>query len=288
MREQFTEMLRADAGGGLILLSAMPSGGLTTLWKATMYSTDRLLRDFVCVEDVRQRSPSIENIEIHKFDSAAGETADKVLQKLALKQPDVYVLPELPDAETVRFLCREVNQENKLVIAAVRAKESVEALLRVLLLKAPAEDFAQAVKAVLNVRLVRKLAETCKQPYEPPPQLLQRLGLPPGRIKTLYKEWQPSPEDQQRSKRKLPPGACEHCGLVGPSCAGIGYLGRTGIFELLMVDDKLRQALLKQPKLEVLRQVARQSGHRTLQEEGVLLVAQGVTSLAELQRVLKQ
>jgi type II secretory ATPase GspE/PulE/Tfp pilus assembly ATPase PilB-like protein len=75
---------------------------------------------------------------------------------------------------------------------------------------------------------------------------------------------------------------------MGPSCHGLGYLGRTGIFELLTVDDTMRDALLNQPKLEVLRQIAKKSGHRGLQEEGVLLVAQGITSLTELQRVLKQ
>ena len=61
----------------------------------------------------------------------------------------------------------------------------------------------------------------------------------------------------------------------------------TSIFEMLIVDDNIRDALIKQPKLEVLRKVAKKSGSRTLQEEGILLVAQGITSLAELQRVLK-
>lgn len=285
MREQLIEYLRGEKGGGIILVSAMPGGGMTTTFSAVLRATDRLLRDFVCLEDVNQRSPYVENIEVQKYNAAAGETPDKLLPKVMLKQPDVYVLPELPNAETVRILCREALDENRLVIAAVRAKEAVEALLRVLLTKAPAQEFAEAVKVVLNVRLIRKLADTCKQAYPAPPQVLQKLGLPAGRVRELYKEWQPNPE---APKRKPPPGACEFCGLVGPSCRGLGYLGRTGIFELLEVNDALREALVKQPKLEVLRQVARQSGHRGLQEEGILLVAQGVTSLTELQRVLKQ
>jgi type II secretory ATPase GspE/PulE/Tfp pilus assembly ATPase PilB-like protein len=284
MRERLAGYLRGDQGGGMILISAMPGGGFTSTWCAMLRSTDRLLRDFTCIEEQNVRTPYIENIEMNKFNAAAGESPDKLMPKLLLKQPDVFVLPDLYNAETVRMLCREVNEENRLVIAGVRSKESVEALLRVLLLKAPAEEFAQAVKAVLNVRLIRKLSETCKQPYQPPAQLLQRLGIPPGRVKELYKEWQPTPDPE---KKKIPPEACEFCGLMGPTCHGLGYVGRTGIFELLEVDDKLRQALVKQPKLEVLRQVARQQGHRGLQEEGVLLVAQGLTSLNELQRVLK-
>ena len=286
MREELKSLLSSDAGGGLILVSAMPAGGMTTLWAAVMRSTDRMLRDFVCVEEKHHRSHYVENIESHHYDAAAGESPAKILAKLMLKQPDVYVFPELPDAEAMRLLCNEANQQGKLVILGVRAKESVEALLRVLLVKAPPQDLAQALRAVVNVRLVRKLPETCKQPYEPPPQLLQRLGLPPGRVKHLYREWQPPPEEEK--KRKPPPGACETCGLMGPSCHGLGYLGRTGIFELLTVDDTMRDALLSQPKLEVLRQIAKKSGYRGLQEEGVVLVAQGITSLTELQRVLKQ
>jgi type II secretory ATPase GspE/PulE/Tfp pilus assembly ATPase PilB-like protein len=286
MRDKLAAYLKGDHGGGIILVSAMPGGGMTTTWCAVLKSTDRLLRDFIAIEEVNHFTPYIENIEVHKYNAAAGETPDKLLPKLLLKQPDVFVLPELPNAETVRMLCREANEENRLVIAAVRSKEAVEALLRVLLLKVPAEDFAQAVKVVLNVRLIRKLSQTCKQPWVPQPQQLQRLGIPAGRVKELYREWQPTPESEQ--KRKLPEGACEFCGLVGPSCRGLGYLGRTGVFELLEVTDALRDALVKQPKLEILRQVARQGGHRGIQEEGILMLAQGITSLNELQRILKQ
>jgi type II secretory ATPase GspE/PulE/Tfp pilus assembly ATPase PilB-like protein len=76
--------------------------------------------------------------------------------------------------------------------------------------------------------------------------------------------------------------------LICPACRGLGYKGRTGIFELLKIDDKIREALVSQPKPEVIRQLARQAGNRTLQEEGILLMAMGGTSLTELQRVLKQ
>ncbi len=65
-------------------------------------------------------------------------------------------------------------------------------------------------------------------------------------------------------------------------------MGRTSIFELLVIEDTIRDALIKQPKLEILRKVAQKAGHRTLQEEGIVLVAQGITSVAELTRVLKQ
>jgi type II secretory ATPase GspE/PulE/Tfp pilus assembly ATPase PilB-like protein len=97
-----------------------------------------------------------------------------------------------------------------------------------------------------------------------------------------------TPEEEKRqAKEILPPGACPLCRLEGPQCNGIGYRERTAIFELLEVNDQLREAIVKQPKLEVLRNIARAAGHRSLQEEGILLVAKGATSLSELQRVLK-
>ncbi len=211
---------------------------------------------------------------------AAGQTPDKVLAKLLLKQPEVLVLPELYNAETVKLLCDEVLNENRLVISRVRAKEAVEALLRVLLFKAPADLFAKAVTGVLNQRLLRRLCPSCKQSYEPPPELLRRLGIPAGKVEVLYKEFQPPPPGSEPPKKGEP----EVC----PDCGGIGYRGRIAVFELLLVDDEIRRLLIKQPKLELLRKAARQAGNRTLQEEGILLVANGVTSLTELQRILKQ
>jgi type II secretory ATPase GspE/PulE/Tfp pilus assembly ATPase PilB-like protein len=136
---------------------------------------------------------------------------------------------------------------------------------------------------VLNQRLIRKLCDECKQAFPPPPQLLQKLGIPAGRVQVLYREYQPPPPEQlvDDKGRPIEPPIC-------PKCGGLGYFGRTALFELLVVDAALRDALIKQPKLEVLRSVARKSGHRTIQEEGILLVARGITSIPELQRVMKQ
>lgn len=291
MQEKLREHMRAESG--MIIISAPPGGGFTTTWNATITSTDRLLRDFIGIEDENNRETRVENVNMEMLNVAGGETPDKMMKKLLLRQPDVLTLADLINADTVNRMCELANDpdEGKLIIAGVRAKDAVEALLRVLLLKASAKDFAQAVRAVLNVRLVRKLNDTCKQPYQPPPQLLQKLGIPPGRVQALYREWQPPPPDPEREKKEmkegLPPGACPLCRQEGPQCGGIGYRDRTGIFELLEVTDQIREALVKQPKLDVLRKIARAGGHRGLQEEGIVLVAQGTTSLTELQRVLK-
>jgi type II secretory ATPase GspE/PulE/Tfp pilus assembly ATPase PilB-like protein len=279
MRDQFKSIINRPEG--LVVFSAPPSGGLTTLWKVGLEAADRFVRDFVLIEDKASTDEEIININSNKFDAAAGETPMTILPKILLKQPDTLVVPELMTPETAELMCKQINDEHKMAITRVQARDAVEALLRVMqTYKIPAADYAKALTMVVNQRLIRKLCD-CKQPYAPPPQLLQKLGIPPGRVQQFFREWQPPPPPPPDQKGKVEePQICRKCG-------GIGYYGRTAIIELLEVNDAMRDAIVKSPQPEVLRQVARQAGCRTIQEEGVLLVVKGTVSLTELQRVLK-
>ena len=273
MRSKIFEQWKAGLAesNGLHLISSMPGGGLTTSLTLTLKAMDRYMRDYYIVEDKDNPQPEVENVQHMPFDAAGGQTPADVLAPLFHKDPDVIVVPDFADAKTVSALCEQAI-EDSMVLGTIRAKEAVEALLRVLMLKVPAQQFAPVAKSVLNVRLIRKLCEECRQPYAPNPEMLKKLGIPPDRVQALYRPPDP-PED--------PKDICK-------VCRGIGYHGRTAIFELLKVDDKLREALVKQPKLEVLRKVAKANRHQGLQEEGLVLIVKGVTSLQELQRVLKQ
>ena len=277
MREQVKEHL-ANGQKGLVIFSSMPGDGLTNIWTASLKATDRLMRDFVIIEVADDHEPDVENIQVVMYKPSAGESPEKLLPGIILKQPEVLLVPEVPNAATLDILCDQA-EDGKLCIVSTRAKEAADALLRLLALKPAPEKFGPAVNAVLYVRLVRKLCEICREAVQPTPELLQKLGIPAGRVQTLYREKQPPVPGQEKKK-----GEPEIC----PNCRGLGFKGRTGIFELLVADDKVRQTLVKQPKLEAIKQAARQAGNRTLQEEGILLVALGVTSIAELQRVLKQ
>jgi type II secretory ATPase GspE/PulE/Tfp pilus assembly ATPase PilB-like protein len=275
MRAKTQEQLQALLeGNGLIVFASMPGSGLTTTMDVALSNTDRFIRNFVSVIDSDKSERDIENIHATTYSSSAGETPATVLPKLIRTYPEVIIVRDVADLDTLTLLCEQAG-ENRLVLTSIRAKEAAEALLRLMMLKIPPADFAPAVKAVLNVRLIRKLCETCKEAYPPPAEVLKQLGLPAGRIESLYRP------PTQPIDPKHPDVVCE-------ACQGIGYYGRTGIFELLMVDDTIRQVLTTAPKMENLRAAARKAKHRSLQEEGVLLVARGVTSIPELLRVLKQ
>jgi len=267
LQEGLKELLAAPKG--ILLFSSIPGGGLSTTVALAGKMSDRYMRDFTSFQDVNKPEPVAENISIETFDARKDSVKEK-LQTVIRKDPDVIIVHELDDKEVGELMC-DTADSDKLMLTTMRAKEAVEALLRVLLLKIPAKTFAPLALGVVNQRLIRKLCEDCKEEYTPSPALLKKLGIPQGRVDVLYQP--PTPDENEK--------LCE-------TCSGIGYLGRTSIYELLVVNDNIREALIKQPKLEVLRKVAQKTGHRTLQDEGILLVVQGVTSLAELSRVLKQ
>jgi type II secretory ATPase GspE/PulE/Tfp pilus assembly ATPase PilB-like protein len=268
VRDRWRELIGADQG--LLVLSTLPGDGLTTLIDTSIDDTDRLMRDWIALEPANKREREIENVEVEEYNGQAGESLAAILPKVIRKYPNVYVVRDIDSPQAAEQLFREV-QDDHLLITSVHAKDAPEALLRMLQKKVPQKEFAAVVSAVLYMRLIRKLCEACRVPYEPTPDVLSKLGIPQGRVQVLYR----APKAEERDK------PCQ-------ACHGIGFKGRTGIFELLEVNDEVRQVLAKQPNLDLLKKAARQAGMRSLQEEGILLVAKGVTSLPELMRVLKQ
>jgi type II secretory ATPase GspE/PulE/Tfp pilus assembly ATPase PilB-like protein len=266
-QEQLKELLGRSSG--FVLFSSLPYGGLSNLFDAALKMCDRYVRDFAAVEDVNTREHEIENLQVTTYNSKLGETPVVPLEKIIRTYPNALVVRNLNDPQTVKLLCQQVT-EDRLVLAGMRSKDAPETLLRVLLLKVPPKDFINVVSGVICVRLVRKLCSACKEGYPAPVEVLQQFGIPPGKVQTLFR-----PPTQTDPKKP-----CE-------VCQGIGYQGRTGLFELLVVDDGVREVLTKSPKLDLVRAASRRGGMKTFQEEGLVLVVKGVTSLAELQRALK-
>jgi type II secretory ATPase GspE/PulE/Tfp pilus assembly ATPase PilB-like protein len=270
MQEQLIEVIAKPAG--FVLLSAMPGAGLRSTTNVLLRGLDRFMREFATLEDETNRYEPIENVPVTTYKPDQQKDLTDVLRKLFHTEPSVVVIRDLVNPTMVAQMFDEI-RENRMFISTIRAKDAVDALVRLIGLKVPADGVAQNVSAVLSQRLIRKLCESCKEAFVPTPELLQQLQLPPGRVQALYRPRTPHPEQPEEPCRK---------------CHGVGYLGRTAIFELLLVDPSLGKTLSGLPKPDVVRQAARRAGFRTLQEEGILLVAKGVTSLAELMRVLKQ
>ncbi len=269
LHEQLAKLL--DEHRGVIVFSAPPSYGLRTTVTCALTSADRFSREWIAIQEENAVYQSVENVHVHAYKSSDRTLLPDMLDKWFHLEPNVVVFRDIPDGEILELTAQEV-ENDRLIITTVRARDCCEALLRLLKLQPRSKTFPKAVIGVLNQRVLRRLCDACKQPYAPSPELLQRLGIPPGRVQALYRPGAPT---QER------PEPC-------PQCQGMGYLGRAAFYELLVVNDTVRKVLAGTPDYATLRKAAKAAGMVSLQEEGILLVAQGITTLEELQRVLQK
>jgi type II secretory ATPase GspE/PulE/Tfp pilus assembly ATPase PilB-like protein len=281
MRAQFKSMMNAT--GGMIILSAPATHGLPTTWRIALENADKFVRDWISIEDKSEAEAEIINVTQYFYDEEYGDTPEAVFEKVRLKQPDVFVMPSLINNDIVEALLNQINKENKHVVTRIVANDVFDAILKTLsAYPKNAKAMLKVTQGVLNQRLIRRLCDQCKQPYQPSPQLLQKLGIPPGRVNKLFNPTIPPPPEQ-RVDAKGNPVEFEIC----KRCNGRGYLGRMAIFELLSVDDTMRQAILSfAGKPDELRKFAKSRNHLGFQEEGILACALGATSLQEIQRLL--
>jgi len=155
-----------------------------------------------------------------------------------------------------------------MVFSTVHSNDAVTSLFRLLDLGVEPFMISSALTAVLAQRLVRLLCESCKEPYKPKPEFLKKANLPVDKVDVFYRR----PENSEQ--------VCQQCG-------GTGYFGRTGIFELLVITEPIRELLRENPSQNRIKAEARKNGMIYLQEDGLRQVIQGRTSIEELLRVVK-
>lgn len=268
VQEDLEKLLQAKKG--LFIISAPPGAGLSSLSTACLAAIDRYTRSVMAVEDKTSPDVEVENVQIVPYDSLDQETPMSKLPGVIRQFPDVVVVPDMVNTDTATFLCEEALSDDRLIITMSRGKDAADGLLQpAMMTKAPLKKYAAAVSGSIAQRLVRKLCESCKEAYPPQPQILQKLGIPPDKVSAFYR-----PPTQRSDTCK--------------ACAGLGYVGQTAMVELLVVDDLIRQTILKDPKVETIRAAARKGGMKTFEDEGLMLVVKGITSVAELSRVLKE
>ena len=152
------------------------------------------------------------------------------------------------------------------MFTTLHANDTATTVARLLDIGIDATLIQSAVTAVLAQRLVRVLCAKCKVPYKPPPEFLARCGLDPAAEATFYRESE------------------KGC----PACLGTGFRGRTGVYELLVFDNTIKDLLVGRPSIQAIRAAAKKAGMRTLQDSAMQKVIAGMTSVSEVARVTKQ
>lgn len=263
MQDQIRELINQPHG---MFLSCGPTGaGKSTTLYAILSDIDALQQNIITVEDpIEYTIPNVQQIEVNV---KGGNTFATALRSILRQDPDVIMIGEIRDAETAKIACQAANTGH-MVFSTVHANDTISALYRMLDLGIEPFMLASAITGVLGQRLVRKLCDDCKQAYQPKPELCKKLGLPAEKIDAFYRP---------------PPDENNPC----PTCGGLGYKGRQGVFELLVINERLRDMLREGAQVAAVRAEARKNGMLYMNEEGLRLVVKGTTSLAELQANVK-
>jgi type II secretory ATPase GspE/PulE/Tfp pilus assembly ATPase PilB-like protein len=262
MRESMLKTLQGivqQPHGMLIVCGPTGSGKTTTLYVA-LGEIDVLSRNIVTIEDPIEYR--LENISQTAVNTAAELTFAKILRSVLRQDPDVILVGEIRDKETAE-IAMQAALTGHFVFTTLHANDTATTVTRLLDIGIETTLLQSAVTAVLAQRLVRVLCPKCKEPYPAPAEFRQKLNAPPEKEITIYRE--------------------KGC----PACHGTGYKGRTGVHELLVFDNAIRELLVAHPSIQAIRAAARKNGTRTLQEAGIAKVLAGVTSINEIVRVTK-
>jgi len=254
---------------GLVLVSAPSGAGLTTTVYSLTRTHDRFLMNVQTVE--YEKELDLDNVTQKIFTPAPGKTFAEELQRLVRADPDVIVLPELREPQAGVIACQAAANKQKVYVGLV-ALDVFDALQKWLQFVGDKALVARSLAAVSNQRLVRVLCRECKQAYKPDPQMMRKLNLPAD--KTLYR-----PPEPTYDKHGNP--------IVCQACQGTGYVGRTAVFDWLMVDEPLREVIRRSKSIADVQNHILKSGAAGLQAQALQKVLDGTTSIQEVVRAVR-
>ncbi len=256
--ERFNVLLQRPHG--IVLVTGPTGSGKTTTLYAGLSKIDAEANKIITVEDpVEYQLEGINQIQVHP---QIGLSFANALRSILRQDPDIIMIGEMRDGETAQIAVQSA-LTGHLVLSTLHTNTAASAIVRMQDMGVERYLITSAVNAVLAQRLVRQLCRHCKTPYRPTDELLDSSGLRRfcGDDPVIYQ-----------------PVGCAQC-------RDSGYQGRTGIHELLVLDEPMRRAILDNLDAGALQSRAMQAGMLTLYEDGLRKVAAGTTSLDELLRV---
>jgi general secretion pathway protein E len=256
MYERLRLIATKDAG---MLLACGPTGsGKTTSLYSCLREIDVEQRNAITIEDPVEYH--LEGCTQIPIDHKQGNTFATILRSVLRQDPDIIFVGEIRDIETAN-VAMQAAMTGHLVYSTVHAKDSIGAIFRLLDLGVETYLVANAINLIIAQRLVRLLCDNCKKAVTPTPGQTMKMGRAVEGLSRIYL-----------------PQACT-------ICLGTGYVGRRALFELLEFSDGLRDVVLRKPTISDIRAVLAQGLFTSLQGYGWQLVAQGLTTVEEIERV---
>ncbi len=272
MKAKIREMTSHKKG---ILLGVGPSGsGTSSTTYGMLRAVDAYQYTVYTFGDLQGRD--LPNVV--KFEKLEGDDLQTTFDRAVRAEGDVIFLDPLRDKATADVMFK--NQERLALISEFQGKDCqdvIRALLSLVQLVGDAKVVAEGLNAIVSQKLIRKICTKCRAAYRPHPKLLAKVGLPPE-TRTLFRTPPATYTNERGEEVEIEP-----CGV----CGGVGYLGRVAMFEMLEMTDAMRQLIIKGGGPPEIKTLMRKEKMPTLQQAGLKLVAEGVTSLEELQRAFQ-
>lgn len=244
--------------GSVVITGPTGSGKTTTLY-ASLNKISNVEKKIYTIEDpVEYRFPQIMQVQVN---AKIGMTFSSGLRAMLRSDPDIILIGEIRDLETAKIAV-EASITGHLVLTTLHTNDAPSCLTRLLEMGIESYMISSAVKGIVAQRLVRVLCDNCKKKVDVPESSLNDEIRPILKGKKIYESV-----------------GCKRCNFTG-------YMGRTGIYSLLVVSKKIREMLLNRRSTDEISDAAREEGMKTLLESGAYKVADGSTSLDELYRVV--
>jgi general secretion pathway protein E len=241
---------------GFIVVTGPTGSGKTTTLYASLADLDATTKNVCSVEDpVEMRVRGVTQVGVNP---RAGVTFESALRGFMRQDPNVIMVGEMRDAQTAAVAI-SASLAGQLVFTTLHSNDAPRTVERLIELGVARGSLAAGLTAVLAQRLVRRLCEGCRFPAPIPPDLSAQLA-------TQARHW-------------WVPAGC-------PACGGTGYSGRVGVYEMLVIDDVLRDTIGTGGSSVAIAQHAVQAGYRPMFHDGLAKVEAGETSFEELIRVV--
>jgi len=256
---------------GLVLCCGPGGSGVTTTTFGILRALDPFTRTILTLGDTEDRKL----IAINPFEWEAAEGLERGIQRVLRVEPNVLFVDPVRDGDTAKLLFKYTDSVS--FVAELPAKDVASGVQQLVQWSGDTNIVAEGLTAIVSPKLIRKLCEKCKQIFKPNPKAIAKLGLPPE-TQVLFRPPRPPAAGTPEADAWVP---CNKCG-------GIGYLGRTGIYEVLEMTPGMKDVVRAGGSPQQIRQQMKADGMQLFQKEALRLVAEGVTSLEEVQRVFQQ
>jgi len=264
---------------GIMLVTGPTGSGKTSTLYACLSKINQPDLNILTVEDPVEYQ--LEGITQVPVNSKIDLTFASVLRSYLRHDPDVIMVGEIRDGETAAMAI-QASLTGHLVFSTVHTNDASSAITRLVDMGIEPFLVASSLVALLAQRLVRRLCPVCRVPYKPTEEELTRIGIKhedffAGRLTTprLRSSYTPPPAGMLYHARD---GGC-------PKCSKSGYLGRMGIYELLLIDNEIRNMALRNADSNAIKQEAIKGGMRTLRDDGAIKVLHGVTTIEEVMMI---